>query len=88
MCSENPHAYILCTLGMVGDELYHKIEEAVDCFSQKSGDARISCMKFDDQLAEDGYGVMMHPSATTHEKAAKKLCSHILSLNVISQGIN
>lgn len=80
--NKNPNAYILCTLGLVGDELFGRIEEAVDIFSREFEDDRISCMKFDDQIPEDGYGVMMHPSATSHEKAAGKLVSHVLSLNI------
>jgi hypothetical protein len=28
-----------------------------------------------------GYGVMMHPSAIAHEKAARKLVSHIRGLD-------
>ncbi|SHJ10633.1 GDSL-like Lipase/Acylhydrolase family protein [Dethiosulfatibacter aminovorans DSM 17477] len=81
--NKNQNAYMLCTLGMVGDELFGRIEEAVAFFSREFEDDRISCMKFDDRLPEDGYGVMMHPSAITHEKAAEKLVSHVLALNIL-----
>lgn len=78
----NPRAYILCTLGMVGDELYPTIEDAVAVYSKLLKDERISCMKFENQLKEDGHGVMMHPSAITHEKAAGKLISYIRNLDI------
>jgi lysophospholipase L1-like esterase len=43
----NPHAPILCTLGIMGDRLYPYVERAVSGYSRETGDSNISAMKFD-----------------------------------------
>ena len=76
----NPDAAILCTLGIMGDRLYPQVEKAVAAYTQETGDTNISCMKFDVQLAADGYAADWHPSQKTHTKAAEKLVKHIQQL--------
>ena len=74
---KNPDAYILCTLGIMGDNLYPAVEQAVSTYSEQSGDTRISAMHFDVQSPEDGYAADWHPTAKTHDKAAQKLAEEI-----------
>ncbi|AIQ45816.1 GDSL family lipase [Paenibacillus sp. FSL R7-0273] len=76
----NPHAKILCTLGIMGDRLYPYVEQAVSRYSAESGDTNLSTMKFEVQQAADGYASDSHPSGVTHHKAADKLAAHILEL--------
>lgn len=76
----NPHTSILCTLGIMGDRLYPYVEQAVNGYSRETGDSNITVMKFDVQLAADGYAANFHPSRATHSKAAKKLTDHIKEL--------
>ena len=76
----NPHAPILCTLGIMGDRLYPYIEHAINNYTRVTGDSNITAMKFDVQLEADGYAVHFHPSRATHSKAAKKLTAHIKEL--------
>ncbi|WP_342564928.1 SGNH/GDSL hydrolase family protein [Paenibacillus sp. FSL R7-0345] len=76
----NPHAKILCTLGIMGDRLYPYVEQAVSCYSAETGDNTISTMKFEVQEAADGYASDLHPSPVTHHKAADKLAAHIQKL--------
>lgn len=78
--ANNPHAKILCTLGIMGDRLFPFVERAVDAYSKETGDTNITTMKFEVQLPEDGFGADWHPSTTTHLKASNKLTSHIQSL--------
>ena len=78
--AHNAGATILCTLGIMGDRLYPKVEQAVREYTKQTGDTRISTMKFDVQSAEDGYTVNYHPSHATHTKAAKKLVTYIREL--------
>ncbi|MDI4646895.1 SGNH/GDSL hydrolase family protein [Cohnella hashimotonis] len=76
----NARATILCTLGIMGDLLYPYIERAVSRYIQETGDRNIAAMKFDNQLASDGYGADWHPSKATHSKAAMKLIAQIKDL--------
>ena len=74
---KNPDAHILCTLGVMGDRLYDDVEAAVSQYCEKTGDTRVSAMKFDVQNAADGYAADWHPTEATHEKAAQKLAEEI-----------
>lgn len=76
----NLHAPILCTLGIMGDRLYPYVEQAVNNYTRETGDSNITAMKFDVQLAADGYVANFHPSRVTHSKAADKLTAHIKEL--------
>lgn len=78
--ANNPHAKILCTLGIMGDRLFPFVEKAVAAYCNETGDTNVAAMKFEVQLPEDGFGADWHPSPTTHRKAANKLTSHIQSL--------
>lgn len=78
--SRNPRAKILCVLGIMGDRLFPAVERVVSDYSAETGDQNIDTMKFDVQLAEDGYVADWHPTAVTHTKAAKKLTRKIKKL--------
>lgn len=78
--ANNAAAKILCTLGIMGDRLYPFVEQAVEVYMRETGDANIAAMKFDVQLAFDGYAINGHPSKATHIKAAEKLISQIKEL--------
>lgn len=71
--SKNPSAYIICALGMMGDELFPSIEKAVE----RAGDNKIFALRFDVQREEDGIGSEKHPNAVTHKKAAEKLIQKV-----------
>ncbi|WNS46022.1 SGNH/GDSL hydrolase family protein [Paenibacillus sp. MMS20-IR301] len=76
----NPQAQILCTLGIMGGRLYPYVEQAVSRHIQETGDSKVTSMRFDEQLAADGYAADFHPSQATHRKAAGKLAAHIQEL--------
>ena len=76
----NPGARILCTLGIMGDRLYHFVEKAAADYSAQTGDNNISCMPFVPQLEEDGRAADYHPTEATHCKAADKLTAEIRRL--------
>ncbi len=73
----NPDAYILCTLGIMGSDLYPDIEEAITAYTKETGDTKVSAMLFDTQREEDGIAADWHPSEKTHEKAAERLSEEI-----------
>ena len=76
----NPDAEIVCTMGIMGAELFGQIEEAAEDFSRDNSDDRIHTMKFDYQSEEDGYGGDYHPSVATHKKAAAQLAAFLETL--------
>lgn len=78
--SHNSDAQIICTLGIMGDRLYPFIEYAVSEYTEKTGDTKVSAMKFDVQNQADGYAADWHPTEATHEKAAQKLTDEIKSI--------
>lgn len=78
--SKNPDAKIICTMGIMGAELFEEIENAAIQYREDFGDENIFVMKFDYQSEEDGYGGDYHPTAATHRKAAEKLTEFIREL--------
>lgn len=77
---KNPDAEILCTLGIMGQELYPAIENAVSDYITETGDAKVNAFEFDNQDQADGLGSDWHPSEVTHTKAAEKLINEISAL--------
>ncbi|MCH5348495.1 MAG: GDSL family lipase [Oscillospiraceae bacterium] len=74
--NKNPEAVIVCTLGMMCNELFPAIEAAV----RDMKDSRIHTLEFDVQKPEDGFGSEKHPNAVTHRKAAEKLTGKIIDI--------
>ena len=75
---KNPEAYIICTLGTMGDELYEYVEDAAEQYSNSTGDSRIMSYKAAVQnMTADGIGSDWHPSAVTQQKSAYVLADKI-----------
>ncbi len=77
---KNPDSEILCTLGIMGQDLYEGLEKAVADYTAETGDTKVNTLEFDLQDAADGYGADWHPSEITHMKAANKLAARINEL--------
>ncbi len=77
---KNPNAKILCTLGVMGDNLFPYVEAAAKSYTDETGDKNVYTMKFDVQDPNDGYSADWHPSITTHDKASAKLAEEIKKL--------
>ena len=76
--AKNPNAYILCTLGIMGQDLYNYMAKAVDEYKTETGDTNVGAMKFDLQdWQNDGLGADWHPSGASHTKAADKLVEEL-----------
>lgn len=73
----NPNATILCTLGIMGDDLYSAVADAVERYQTKTGDANVYSFKFDVQSYNDGFAADWHPTDATHTKASIKLTAKI-----------
>lgn len=76
--AKNPSAFVICTLGAMGQDLYAEIERRV----MEINDSRITSMQFDVQLESDGIGADWHPSAVTHMKMSEKLVEFIQGLDI------
>ncbi len=75
----NPDAYIVCTLGTMGAELFECMEQAVSEYSEETGDTNIATFCFEEQNQQtDGIGIDWHPSAQTQWKAAQALADFLL----------
>lgn len=74
---KNPEAYIICTLGTMGDELYEYVAEAVEKYRTDTGDQRIMSYHSTVQNQADGIGSDWHPSAVTQQKSAYVLADKI-----------
>ena len=72
--AKNPNSEILCTLGIMGQELYPSITDAVDTYKTETGDSKVSVFQFSVQDSENnGYAVDYHPSAVSQKTAAYEL---------------
>ena len=67
----NPDAYILCTLGIMGNSLFPAIQTAVNEFQTETGDQKVDTLQFANQNMADGIAADWHPTEKTNEKAAK-----------------
>ncbi|OUM62012.1 carbohydrate esterase family 2 protein, partial [Piromyces sp. E2] len=73
-----PQTKILCTLGMMGQELYPEIEEAVNNYTTKTGDSNVKAFKLSVQNSEkNGFGTDNHPNAQSHVDATYELVGAI-----------
>ncbi len=79
--SSNPDAKIVCTLGIMGWNLYPYVEYAVYNYTEETGDANVTSMVFEPQNAEDGYAADWHPTEKTHGKAADALVKFLKELD-------
>lgn len=68
----NPVSKILCTMGVMGQDLCNKLERQVKLLKDEGIDD-IYYMMFDVQEEQDGIGTDWHPSKVTHNKMARKL---------------
>ncbi len=73
---EYKDAHIICSLGIMGDELFKSVEEAIEL----SGDKNISALRFSGRASTDPIAADWHPAEATHERAAGELVMHINSL--------
>ena len=76
----NPDAALVCSLGIMGTQLYPSIELAVNAYTAETGDNNIQLLRFDEQKLKDGFVANWHPTEVTHSKAAKKLVAKIQKL--------
>lgn len=75
--SKNPNATIFCTLGLMGQDLYPQIEEAVASYTKETGDSNVTSLQFDVQDMNDGVCVDWHPTESSYEKAADTLVDYM-----------
>ncbi len=74
----NPSAYILCGLGIMGDVLYPALCSAVRRYSQETGDEGIETLYFEAIRPEtEGYAANYHPTHKTHVRASGVLAERL-----------
>ena len=78
--AKNKNAQIICSLGIMGGDLFPAIEEAVAEYKSQTGDEKVCSLKFANQSMGDGIAADWHPTEKTHAKASKVLTEKIKSL--------
>lgn len=74
----NPGAYFVCGLGIMGDALYPALCAAVERYKAETGDTRIETLHFEPIRPEtEGYAANYHPTVRTHERASRVLAERL-----------
>ncbi len=73
----NPRVRILCTLGIMGNDLLDTISDAVREYVRTTEDNNVRCIGLEPHSAEDGYAVAWHPTYKTNIRAANRLVKDI-----------
>jgi hypothetical protein len=77
----HPDAEILCTLGIMGQELYYEVEKAVESYRANTGDLKVNAFKFNVQdIEKNGKNIDWHPAPQSHIDAAHELIDEIEKL--------
>lgn len=76
----NADSHIICTLGVMGAELYDAICTAAENYTAETGDENISVFRLSTQNGSTGYAADWHPTAATHDIAAAELADYINAL--------
>lgn len=84
VCEKHPLAHVVCTLGIMGQDLCPAIKECVEELSgqfrsagKEDAASRLHFLKFDFHTEEDGIGADYHPSERTHGKASVLLTAEL-----------
>ena len=78
--AKNPDAYIICSLGIMGQDLCGAIDDVVKTYMGETSDEKICSLRYAQQSMSDGIAADWHPSEKTHEKAAVTLTAKINSI--------
>ena len=79
----NPDALIIAAYGVMGDELFPCVEEAVSRYTGETGDTRVETLRFRPQDGSIGYAADWHPTEATQELAAETLISRLSNMKPI-----
>ncbi len=78
---KNPGAHIVCTLGVMGADLYPAIETAVSEYTAETGDTNISSVKLGQIQGHEGYSANWHPTEATQTRVAQEMAKHLISVS-------
>lgn len=77
----NPDAHIVCSLGIMGANLYGSVEAAAEAYTKETGDDNISCLKFGSIKSDEGYAADWHPTEATQTRCADELIQHLITIS-------
>lgn len=85
----NPGAYLVCGLGIMGDVLYPALCAAVERYKAETGNVRIETVYFEAIRPEtEGYAANYHPTARTHIRACGVLAGKLKEVFKKQYGAN
>jgi len=77
----NPHARILCVLGVMGDVLYPSVEQAAAAYTQATGDTNLETMHLEAIRPDtEGYAADFHPTVATHTRIAAVVAERLRAM--------
>jgi lysophospholipase L1-like esterase len=71
---------IVCVLGLMGSDLMGAVENAVQAYSEETGDSNVYTMEFDARKSDEGLAADWHPTYASHKRGAEKLTAYIQEL--------
>ncbi len=78
---DNPDSFIICSLGIMGANLFTSIEKAVAAYTEETGDTNLTTFRFEQQNGDkNGIAADWHPAEGSHQDAAEALSEFIKSL--------
>lgn len=78
---DNPDSFIICSLGIMGANLYSSIEKAVTQYSEETGDTNLAPFYFSQQDGnKNGIAADWHPTEGSHQDAADALVEYMNTL--------
>ncbi len=78
----NPNAFIICAMGIMGDDLIEYIKGAVADFKSETGDKMAEAFRLTPRPESDGYAAMWHPTIVSQVRGAKEISEYIKSKRV------
>ena len=75
----NPKAFIICTMGIMGDELYKQIENVVAKYTAETNDTRVAPFRLTPRPLSDGFSASWHPTIISQTRGAKEIAEYIKS---------
>lgn len=76
----NPKAKIVCTMGIMGAELFDQIQRAAKEYTDETGDEMVYTFKFSYQDEANGFGGDSHPTVASHRDAAEELTEYLRTI--------
>lgn len=84
----NPDAVIVCTLGLMGQDLCGAMDRAVAAYAEETGDAKVHSFWLEVQDTSLGIAADWHPTEANHGRAAEALAEKLREIMGWEEAVN